>query len=170
MTKLQNTKNEQLTEQFNHGLLPDGWYYYKASDGRSDIATEYGLFCIEADNKVKIEVLAEVPSYSEYLALQSDSLAKNEAVEINAELEAENAKLREEYEAECHRSDELEDSLHIAWKDINKLKELLKECVIYVNHRFIGTRETLTKPYTASDKVLHKKAEKLLTKIDEALK
>lgn len=105
MTKSQDTKNEQqkdlcitseqLTEQFNHGLLPDGWYYYKASDGRSDIATEYGLFCIEADNKVKVEVLEKVPSYSEYLALQSDSLAKNEAVEINAELEAENAKLKE---------------------------------------------------------------------------
>lgn len=51
-----------------------------------------------------------------------------------------------------------------------KLKELLKECVPYVNHRFMRTREILTKPYTASDKVLHKKAEKLITKIDEVLK
>lgn len=53
--------------------------------------------------------------------------------------------------------------------EIKQLKELLKECVPYVNHRFMRTRETLTKPYTASDKVLHKKAEKLLTKIDNAI-
>lgn len=51
-----------------------------------------------------------------------------------------------------------------------KLKELLKECVHYVVYRCIETRETLTKPYTASDKALHKKAEKLLIKIDEVLK
>lgn len=55
-------------------------------------------------------------------------------------------------------------------KENAKLKDLLKECVPYVNHRFLETRETLTKPYTASDKALHKKAEKLLTKIDEELK
>lgn len=55
-------------------------------------------------------------------------------------------------------------------KENAKLKELLKDCVPYVNHRCIETRETLTKPYTASDKVLHKKAEKLLQKIDEVLK
>lgn len=52
---------------------------------------------------------------------------------------------------------------------IKELKELLKECIPYVNHRFMRTREILTKPYTASDKVLHKKAEKLLTKIDNAI-
>ena len=54
-------------------------------------------------------------------------------------------------------------------EETKKLRELLKECIPYVNHRFIETRETLTKPYMASDKVLHNKAEKLLTKIDEAL-
>lgn len=77
--------------------------------------------------------------------------------------------LKKEYEAECRRSDELEDSYWKSEKENQKLKELLKECIPYVNHRFLETRETLTKPYTASDKALHKKAEKLLTKIDEEL-
>lgn len=180
MTKSQKTKNAQLTEQFNHGLLPDGWYYYKASDGRSDIATEYGLFCIEADNKVKVEVLEKVPSYSEYLALQSDSLAKNEAVEINAELEVENARLKTEYEKECKRADELEDSY---WKEVEKnkklkkwceefnalevakentkLKELLKECKPYINHSAIRNR--------FRNSAGNKKDMKLLTKIDEVI-
>lgn len=89
MTKSQNTKNEQLTEQFNHGSLPDDRLYYYRFKGDSNvkITTQYGLYCEEADNKKEIEVIDFVPSYSEYLALQSDSLAKNEAVEINAELE-----------------------------------------------------------------------------------
>ena len=51
-----------------------------------------------------------------------------------------------------------------------QIKELLKECKSYVNSRFIETRERLNKPYMATDKVLHKKAEKLLTKIDEVLR
>ena len=68
---------------------------------------------------VKIEYV-EVPKfYSEYLALQSDSLAKNEGEEINAELEAENEQLKkwcEEFNA-----------LEVA-KENTKLKELLKDC------------------------------------------
>lgn len=51
-----------------------------------------------------------------------------------------------------------------------RLIKLLKDCKPYVNSRFIETRECLNKPYTASDNILHKKAEKLLTKIDEVLK
>lgn len=82
MIKSQNTKNEQLTEQFNHGLLPDGWYYYKASDGRSDIATEYGLFCIEADNKVKVEVLEKVPTFEEWQASEKYNKHLEEVIKI----------------------------------------------------------------------------------------
>lgn len=51
-----------------------------------------------------------------------------------------------------------------------RLIKLLKDCKPYVNSRFIETRERLNKPYTASDNILHNKAEKLLTKIDEVLK
>ena len=51
-----------------------------------------------------------------------------------------------------------------------QLKETLKECKPYVNSRFMETREHLNKPYTATDRVLHKRAEKLITKIDEVLR
>ena len=43
-------------------------------------------------------------------------------------LEEEIIALKKEYQAECNRADELEDSLHISWQNENKLKELLKEC------------------------------------------
>lgn len=86
-----------LTEQYQKGELPDDRLYYYRFKGEPDvqITTQYGLYCEEADNKKEIEVIDFVPIYSEYLALQSDSLAKKEGEEIIAELEAENAKLKE---------------------------------------------------------------------------
>ena len=90
-----------LTEQWKKGELPAGCYYIKLNyndtiimaDSWSDQTFtlddhEYGI------DEVK-EVLAKVPTYSEYLALQSDSLAKNEGAEIIAELEEDNKKLKE---------------------------------------------------------------------------
>ena len=79
-----------LTEQFNHGLLPEDRLYYYRFKGEPDvqITTQYGLYCEEADNKKEIEVIDFVPIYSEYLA-------KKEGEEIIAELEAENAQLKE---------------------------------------------------------------------------
>lgn len=43
-------------------------------------------------------------------------------------LEKEIIALKNEYQAECNRADELEDSLHISWQNESKLKELLREC------------------------------------------
>ncbi|MBO7714378.1 MAG: hypothetical protein J6S85_12455 [Methanobrevibacter sp.] len=172
-----NKIQANLTELWKKGELPSRdddhlWlaYYIKHKDGYIHADSLWRGQWGTADRNSIEEILAPVPTYQEYLALESDSLAKNEGEEIIAELEAENEKLKTEYEKECHRADELEDSYWKSEKENQKLKELLKECVPYVNHRFMGTRETLTKPYTASDKVLHKKAEKLLTKIDEVLK
>ena len=67
----------------------------------------------------EMEVLAEVPTYDEYISLLSDSVAKVEGEEINAELQEENYNLKkwcEEFNA-----------LDVA-KENTKLKELLKEC------------------------------------------
>lgn len=71
-------------------------------------------------------------------------------------------KLKEEVSTETYKVSE-------AYCFVEELKDLLKECVHYVVYICMETRENLTKPYTASDKALHKKAEKLLTKIDEVL-
>ena len=55
---------------------------------------------------------------------QSDVLIK--AIDKCEKLEKEIIALNKEYKTECHRADELEDSLHISWQNENKLKKQLK--------------------------------------------
>ena len=85
-----------LTEQWNKGKLPEGDYYIKRRNGDTlyDNIDSHGVWRNSIDEDI-VEVLAKVPSYEEYQKLLSDQLAKNEGVEINAELEAENTKLKE---------------------------------------------------------------------------
>ncbi len=146
-----------LTELWKKGKLPEGYYYVK--DGDNMIA-EYldGYFYNDGVPMTSFsggvdEVLAPVPSYEEWQAkLEENERLKHDVGNLGYKIKNQ----RKEIERQIAQN--------------AKLKELLKECAHYVNHRFLETRETLTKPYTASDKVLHKKAEKLLQKIDEVLK
>lgn len=95
------------------------FYYIKLPNDEVFIGDEFALglyrMCKDGD---KIEVLSEVPSYEEYQQLLSDQLAKNEGVEINAELEA-RLKKTQELELEVRQENA-------------KLKELLKR----VNEHF----------------------------------
>ena len=50
------------------------------------------------------------------------------AIERCEKLEKEIIALKKEYQAECNRADELEDSLQTSWRNESKLKELLKDC------------------------------------------
>lgn len=116
-----------LTEKWKKGELPSGYYYVKNEFGNtfpSDYSEDYdyindtvikGFFTEVSEIK---EILAPVPSYNEYQKLLSDQLAKNEGVEINAELEAENTKLKTENKW-------YSEQLNEAVKEIAKLKELL---------------------------------------------
>ena len=93
-----------LTDKWKKGELPAGYYYVKNEFNNiflSDYSESYNsindavikdFFTVVSEIK---EVLGRVPSYEEYQQLLSDQLAKNEGVEINAELEAENAKLKD---------------------------------------------------------------------------
>lgn len=90
------------------------------------------------------QYLAPVPSYGEWEQLQNWA----------------------DFTKDYH---ELREKLEIAEYENARLKGALKECKPYINNRLIETRERLDKPYTATDRVLHKRAEKLLTKIDEVL-
>lgn len=57
-----------LTEQLKKGELPDGFYYFRLSDGEAEIASEYKLFRYNLTKDAdKIEILAPVPTYQEYL-------------------------------------------------------------------------------------------------------
>ena len=93
---------KSLTEQWHDGKLPDDCYYILTENGhiRKDRPCFYShtdeqCFCFTPNKDIE-EVLCPVPSYEEHLGLLSDQLAKNEAVEINAELEAENKRLKEQ--------------------------------------------------------------------------
>ena len=72
-----------LTEQWKKGELPEGEYYIQ-SDWCDGIEIRY---VHNNSGDMYDEILAPVPTYEEYQALLSNQLAKNEGVEINAELE-----------------------------------------------------------------------------------
>lgn len=85
-----------LTEQHRSGKLERNRdYFVKVNDKVVSIYLDGDNDFIYYGHIIKPEVLAAVPTYEEYLALLSDSLAKNEGVEINAELKAENKKLKQ---------------------------------------------------------------------------
>ena len=160
-----------LTEQWKKGELPEGWYYcYVNEEEYKKLYYDGDCFELE-DPETKnyyffslkdiemIEVLAEVPDYEEYQKLLSDQLAKNEGVEINAELEAENNKLKEIIEKDkkvfaesrIYPAHLISEDFPVKY-DIDKLKELLKEC---------RNKWVCYKPYDR---------DQLLKRIDEALK
>lgn len=120
-----------LTDKWKKGELPDGHYYVK--DGENIIAELFdGYFYNDGQPMTSFsggvdEVLAPVPSYEEYLALQSDSLAKNE------------------FDNEI---DELNDT-------IDKLKELLKEAYPVIDYADGAARSPWEKNWLAkADEVL----------------
>ena len=97
-----NKIQANLTELWQKGELPAEWYYVKFDNTDNIYITFYAKserhfnYCgIHIPEDEITEVLAPVPSYEEYQKLLSDQLAKIEGEEINAELEAENAKLKE---------------------------------------------------------------------------
>lgn len=87
-----------LTEQWKKGELPEGEYYIQ-SDWCDGVEIRY---VHNNSGDMYDEILTPVPNYEEYQALLSDQLAKNEGVEINAELEAiikkRETKIKELYE------------------------------------------------------------------------
>ena len=122
MTKSQNTKNEQqkdlcitseqLTEQWKKGELPSSEYYIKTK-GNEEVTTEKYFNGFQSfdwtDNKDIEQVLAQVPSYKEWIGVKQQRDLEN--------------KLR-------HDSDNKNWQLRT---ENTQLKELLKECIPYFN-------------------------------------
>lgn len=75
-------------------------------------------------------------------------------------LEKEIISLKKEYQAECNRADELEDSLQTSWRNESKLKKLLKEC-------HSGFRKLPIYNLVGEDEA--REVNKLLNKIDNAI-
>jgi hypothetical protein len=81
---ISKTETLALTEQYCNGTLPCGFYYF--TNGKEVYPIHHQQ--VKGITGVKgVEVVAEVPTYEEYLKLESDSLAKQEGVELVAELE-----------------------------------------------------------------------------------
>lgn len=133
MTERNADVSKTLTEKWHKGELPSGWYWVKGvrAEGIYAYTSEY-LNNIDrpADGE---KIVEKVPSYEEYQKLLSDQLAKNEGVEINAELEAENTKLKTENKWYFEQ-------LHEAVKQYDNLKELLKKCkeILYIEEMVAG--------------------------------
>lgn len=96
MTKSQNTKNEQLTEQWKKGELPSGEYY---------IIDDLGLHTTDKyypshgfGTELPQSVLGRVPSYDEWEQLQNWADFTNDYHELREKLEIaeyKNAQLKE---------------------------------------------------------------------------
>lgn len=85
-----------LTDKWKKGELKAGYYYVKNEFGNvfpTEYSEEYdsindcGVLGFWYEVSEITEVIDKVPTYKEYQALLSDQLAKNDGVEINAELE-----------------------------------------------------------------------------------
>lgn len=124
-----------LTENWKNKELK--WhksYYCKNKKGEIAIATLMGddvLYSAELGGTLNFgywEVLAEC-DYEELQRLESDSLAKNEGVEIVAELKEENAKQKELIKKLGDDIELLEIKKSILITEYNELYQLLKEWV-----------------------------------------
>ena len=123
-----------LTEKWKKGELKSGWYYvYLKYLGMFDITTSSTLFGIlERGNENCLEILAHVPSYQEWQAKDKE----------NQQLKTQIAKLTEivgvlplnhsvsnlGYKIKNQRHE-----INNRIKEIDKLKELLRECKRYID-------------------------------------
>lgn len=64
---------EELTEDWKAGKLDVGFYYVKGADGMFGVMSDYALYKVNLshpDNEITL--LAPVPTYDEYKAMQAE--------------------------------------------------------------------------------------------------
>lgn len=109
---------EELTEDWEAGKLPAGWYYLKLENGEIELQNNcIGGFLMSCNNRV-IQILAPVPTYDEYKAMQAELAELKEKIKKREEL------------IQCLGSniDELDVKKSVLIIENNKLRGLLKEC------------------------------------------
>lgn len=119
---------EELTEDWEAGKLPAGWYYLKLENGEIELQNNcIGGFLMSCNNRV-IQILASVPSYDEYKAMWDQIADASKKVE---ELELNNKILEK-----CQEQDFGVSYLVTVKTQIenNNLRGLLKECKNIVAH------------------------------------
>lgn len=117
---------EELTKDWKAGKLDVGFYYVKGVDGLFGIMSDYALYRVNlnhSDNEMTL--LAPVPTYDEYKAMQKELAELKEKIKKREEL------------IQCLGSniDELDVKKSVLIIENNKLRGLLKECVPYVTFK-----------------------------------
>ena len=109
---------EELTENWKAGKLDVGFYYVKGVDGLFGVMSDYALYRVNLSNsESEIILLAPVPTYNEYKAMQKELAELKEKIKKREEL------------IQCLGSniDELDVKKSVLIIENNKLRGLLKE-------------------------------------------
>ena len=138
MTKSKNTKNEQqkhlgitseqLTEQWQDGKLPDGWYWVKGirAEGIYAYTAEYLNNMYRPRNGERI--IAPVPTFEEWQASENYIDYLKQCISV--------------YESKDKQATETSIAYNELLEENTKLKELLKECLAHLTIGKYGTRVT----------------------------
>ena len=124
---------EELTENWKAGKLDVGFYYVKGVDGLFGVMSDYALYRVNLSNsESEIILLAPVPTYNEYKAMQAELAELKEKIKKREEL------------IQCLGSniDELDVKKSVLIIENNKLRGLLKECLAHLSLGEIGTSVT----------------------------
>ena len=109
---------EELTEDWEAGKLPAGWYYLKLENGEIELQNNcIGGFLMSCNNRV-IQILSPVPTYDEYKAMQDHILYLEKCISIY------------EHKEQQHTNDSIEYNKVV--EENNNLRALLKECAEYI--------------------------------------
>lgn len=139
---------EELTEDWKAGKLAAGYYYIKFKNGEIETRDNLiGGFLMNMKNPI-IQVIAPVPTYDEYKAMQLRIENEKRLLDYNGKLlnhlkETEKtvkslfqqiAGANKTIEESTENVDDLKKDLAIQNEDLGKLRMLLKECKNIVAH------------------------------------
>lgn len=116
---------EELTEDWEAGKLPAGWYYLKLENGEIELQNNcIGGFLMSCNNRV-IQILASVPSYDEYKAMWNQIVDASKKVE---QLKSNNKWLANGQRNWWHRCQKYA-------RENDNLRALLRECKPYLSYK-----------------------------------
>lgn len=116
---------EELTEDWEAGKLPAGWYYLKLENGEIELQNNcIGGFLMSCNNRV-IQILSPVPTYDEYKAMQDQIADASKKVE---QLKSNNKWLANGQRNWWHRCQKYA-------RENDNLRALLRECKPYLSYK-----------------------------------
>ena len=131
---------EELTEDWEAGKLPAGWYYLKLENGEIELQNNcIGGFLMSCNNRV-IQILAPVPTYDEYKAMQDQIADASKKVE---QLKSNNKWLANGQRNWWHRCQKYA-------RENNNLRDLLRECKPYLSYFISNNKHVGLTPNTTN--------------------